>query len=187
MKGRELDYPEPECRECRELEKRIPEYLAGSLTPAETAEFAAHLAGCAVCSAQVAVFRDLDLLLSAAAPEIPPVDLTVPIMEKIRMIPVKGDSRRKRRIFSVAQDLVAAAAVAIIMFWFSGPVLAGSALPNYAPNVLKVTGYIGGAVETYVDVSVTTMGKFSGYLNQIDQQMKGITQQMKGDEHFELP
>ena len=47
-------------------------YALGSLTPEERARFEAHLAGCAICRAEIQTHRDVASLLAHAAPEATP-------------------------------------------------------------------------------------------------------------------
>ena len=49
---------------CREIEERLPWFLHGSLHPAERAELAAHLAGCAGCRGALAATREASALFA---------------------------------------------------------------------------------------------------------------------------
>ncbi|PKM79992.1 MAG: hypothetical protein CVU89_15795 [Firmicutes bacterium HGW-Firmicutes-14] len=180
--------------DCRDIKKKIPEYLSGSLSGAEKVAFEAHLNLCPSCRREAESFRELDPVIDAADLEIPFADLTADIMNAVRKEARKEamptgpvqDTRNSRttgisrtrgnsrgRIISLMQDLSAAAAAAIILFWFSGTVLAGTQVPEYSRGVARVTGSVGTVVQTYIDLSASTVNRLSDSVKSIELQMKG--------------
>jgi len=68
---------------------------------------------------------------------------------------------RRQKIASLLQDLVAAAAAAMIIFWFSGPVLTMTAVPpNYSEKVNEVSNSVGVVFEAYLNFYDRANDKF---------------------------
>lgn len=121
---------------------------------------------------EVQRYRELDRLIDAADVNIPVVDLTAGIMSRIKTGEGKAgvskfDPGRRKRVLSLIQDLVTAAAAAIIIFWVSGPVLAGGNTPSYTKEVVNVSATVGGVFQSYLDFSVSTLDSLSQSLEQI--------------------
>ncbi len=60
---------------CKEFEKKTPDYLAGELDPAALQEYEAHIAGCGVCREEVEELKKIWLSYSELPEEIPSRDL----------------------------------------------------------------------------------------------------------------
>ncbi|WP_418792230.1 anti-sigma factor family protein [Phosphitispora sp. TUW77] len=159
---------------CREWKKKIPHYLAGEMPGDEYAAFEDHLEGCRYCQEEVDSFRVLNILIDAARLDVPEIDLTASIMSQVNL--ENRQSKSCCRNVGVLKDLVTAAAAALILFWFSGPALSGGEFPVAAKRVIKVSGTVGGAFQSYVDFSVSTTNKLSASMKQI-----GVIE-LKGDE-----
>lgn len=160
--------------QCHDHRTKIDEYLAGFLTPEEAKVFEKHLAQCRSCRDELASFRELNRMVAEAGPGIPPVDLTKEIMARVK----NSSPAKAKRILSLLPDLTAAAAAAIIIFWFSGPVLAKSNVPDYTPGVVHVSSAVGGVFKAYVDFSSGAFNRLSNSVKQISPGHK------KGDEAF---
>ncbi len=161
--------------QCREWKKKIPHYLAGELPGDECAAFKNHLIACRDCREELDSFREVDFLIDAACVDVPEIDLTRRIMKQVKAEKSCPESRGKRTV-AVLQDLVTAAAAALILFWFSGPALSGGEFPVDADRVIKVSDTVGGAFQSYVDFSASTANKLSASMKQIG------PIEMKGDE-----
>lgn len=140
--------------QCREWKKKIPHYLAGELPGDECAAFKNHLSACRDCREELDSFREVDFLIDAACVDVPEIDLTRSIMKQVKAEKSHSKSHRKshsksrgRRTVAVVQDLVTAAAAALILFWFSGPALSGGEFPVDADRVIKVSNTVGGAFQ----------------------------------------
>lgn len=172
--------------ECRDCMQKLTEYLAGMLKNDELIAVEQHLEYCPHCQGEIKELQEVDSLINAADISIPDIDLTESIMNKIRLeaqtdntiivmepssIRITGRYRDKR-LFSVLQDLVAAAAAAIIIFWYSGLVLSPDNVPNNTPNyaqgVVMVSDTVGGAFHTYLNLPVTTLEKLSVSIQKIN-------------------
>lgn len=173
--------------QCREWKKKIPHYLAGELPGDECAAFKNHLIACRDCREELDSFREVDFLIDAACVDVPEIDLTRRIMKQVKAEKSCPESRDKshgkshrksrgKRTVAVLQDLVTAAAAALILFWFSGPALSGGEFPVDADRVIKVSDTVGGAFQSYVDFSASTANKLSASMKQIG------PIEMKGDE-----
>jgi len=164
--------------ECRDYKNKITAYLAGTLPPDETVSIENHLSHCPGCQRELASFRELDRLIDAADLSIPVVDLTKNIMREIEAgQEVKAGGRK--RMASLVQDVVAAAAAAIIIFWISGPVLAGGSVPGHtSKEVISVSTTVGGIFQSYMDFSASAMDKLSHSIKEIG------PGRMKGDDGF---
>lgn len=167
-----------ECCDCR---IKLTEYLAGALDGEELMAVEHHLNHCPHCLSEMNVLKKVDFMIEAADISIPEMDLTESIMMKIREEAQKNkhtvmdssDSPRLRgykekRFFSVLQDLVTAASAAIIIFWFSGPLLSTDSLPDYSQEVVKVSDTVGGAFQNYINLPVTTLEKLSDSFQKIN-------------------
>lgn len=198
---------------CREWKKKIPYYLAGEMPGNECAAFENHVSDCNYCREELDSFREIDMLINAARLDIPDIDFTSSIMnkiepsrnkiqlsedkiqlsedkiqlseDKIRLSRNKGQPSPKnikpvkgkgKRTVAVLQDLVTAAAAAMILFWFSGPALSAGEFPVQSDHVVRVSDTVGGAFQSYVDFSASTANKLSASIKQMD------PIQMKGDE-----
>ena len=62
-----------------QLAEQAPAYVLGALTPAERRAFEAHLAGCAVCAAEVRSLTPVAAALAHAAPEASPAAPVPPL------------------------------------------------------------------------------------------------------------
>ncbi|MBU7007257.1 anti-sigma factor family protein [Phosphitispora fastidiosa] len=172
--------------QCREWKKKIPHYLAGELSEDECAAFENHLNDCRYCREELASFREVDFLIDAACIAVPEIDLTAVIMKQVnaenhpesraKSYGKSNVKSRGKRTVAVLQDLVTAAAAALILFWFSGPALSGGEFPVDADRVIRVSDTVGGAFQSYVDFSVATTNKLSASMKQIS------PIEMKGDE-----
>lgn len=146
--------------ECRDCKKSIPEYLAGELEDGQTDYLLAHLNICPACRYELEIFRKLDELISSADTEIPAVNLSQDILKMVKAdypYPAKPHAKNRRRTLAVFQDLVAAAAAALILFWFSGPLLDGSSVRMPAEGVVTVSRSVGRAFEAYINLSTTAL------------------------------
>ena len=186
---------------CREWNNQITHYLADEMPANKRAEFESHLNDCPNCRNEMELFREVDLLIDAAGIDVPDVDLTGRIMKQVMLSeeeeganePVKESAKesvkesavpadkelkktRGKRTVAILQDLVTAAAAAIILFWFSGSAMFGSNAPIYTEEVVRVSNTVGGAFQSYVNFSAKTVDKLSGSIQQIN------SGQMKGDE-----
>ena len=166
--------------ECRDYIKRIPEYLAGALKPEDLIIITHHLDHCPSCRRQAESFRELDTLLDSVEFDIPEIDLTSDILGLVKADQaniIQGSKRAKlKRTASLIQDLVAAAAAAIIIFWFSGPAMAQQNVPSYTQEVVKVSNSVGGVFQTYLHFYDSAVQKLSNSIDDIGPGHK------KGDE-----
>jgi len=154
--------------ECCDFKKKIPEYLGGAMNEDQSAILLGHLDHCPSCRYELEQFRELDELLLEADVPIPAVDLNDKIMELVRaerQTYPRPKAEYRRRTLSILQDLVAAAAAALIIFWFSGPVVADNSIRIPTEGVVKVSSSVGGAFEAYLNFSSLAMDKLSDSLN----------------------
>ncbi len=151
---------------CRDWKKRIPHYLAGELPGDECAAFEEHLAKCRHCRDELDSFREIDSLIDAVDIDIPEIDLTGNIMKQVSYGRGYSGNRGKRTV-AILQDLVTAAAAALILFWFSGPALSDGKFPVDTKRVIEVSDTVGGAFQSYVDFSVATTNRLSDSMKQI--------------------
>jgi len=181
--------------QCREWKRKIPHYLAGELPGDECAAFENHLNDCRYCREELDSFREVDFLIDAACIDVPEIDLTRSIIKQVNADGSRPESHpenhpesranshgksdvksRGKRTVAVLQDLVTAAAAALILFWFSGPALSGGEFPVDADRIIRVSDTVGWAFQSYVDFSVSTTNKLSASMKQIG------PIEMKGDE-----
>lgn len=166
--------------ECRDYKKKIPEYLAGALNVEQSAILLGHLDHCPNCRYELEQFRDLDDLVLEADVPIPVVDLSEEIMELIyaeRESYQKPRAEYRRRTLSIVKDLVAAAAAAIIIFWFTGPIMADNSVRMPTEGVVKVSSSLGGAFQAYLNFPSMAMDKLSDSLNALGPDL------LRGDEN----
>ena len=171
--------------DCRRIQSRIPEYLSQCLSDSETAALSAHLAQCESCRGELEIHRQLDILIEETDGKFTPPDLTAEIMtritEEIQPITVvrkKTAAGRGKRIISLAGDLLAAAAAAMLILWFSGPALTLGNNPVYSEQVVKFSSSIGSAFQSYIHFSASAVSKFSLTIKYADQiNMKGDVQE----------
>jgi len=91
---------------CEQM-RRVGAYHDGELSPEEQSAFEAHVAGCAVCAAELKQLRSLSCLLTGA--ELPGVPAEV--LQRLREAP-----RRSERTFvRWAEVLMAAAAIILVV------------------------------------------------------------------------
>ena len=88
-----------------------PAYALGALDPDERAAFAAHLAGCADCRAEVRAYEEVATLLAAAVPPVaPPPALRARVVDAARAAGAPAASGPARP--AAAPDMLAAARAA---------------------------------------------------------------------------
>gem|GEM_PF-5809444 len=132
-----------------------------------------------------------------AGPDIPAVDLTGPVMEKVRALKTTGQNPagqkpvniRRKQTWSLLQDLAAAAAASVIIFWMSGPVFTYSNLSLKMDEVARVSGSVGGIFQSYVDFSSSVFHKLSDsliYPARFNDDNRRGPGKVKGDERFEM-
>lgn len=169
--------------ECRDCQPQIDQYLAGTLSADDLAAFADHIDHCQYCRDQIDSYKDFNELVNQCDIIIPSVDITKAVMDKIRtgtktvqpLKPVKRQGIGRARFLSLLQDLVAAAAAAIIIFWLSGPVLARAEVPQYSKEVAKVSNSVGLVFQSYLNFYDHAIKKLSNSVNEMDRgQSKGV-------------
>lgn len=102
---------------CDELEPLIEAIADGSLAPADDArgDIASHLAGCAVCSAQLSEARAIESLLASREIAAPSAGFTASVMARV------GQERwRTERVVDLGFNLLMAAGVMIIVAGAAG-------------------------------------------------------------------
>lgn len=167
---------------CRDCKTKIPAYLAGNLLAGEFALLEDHLDHCPSCRAQAAALFELDSLISLADIEIPEIDLTAAIIAEVKssQLPIgiaqltqpADPAGNYKRIGSLLQDLLTAAAAAIIIFWFSGPVFAQHQIPLESGKVVQLSNSVGGVFQTYLGFYDSAAEKLSRSISQINQGLK---------------
>lgn len=169
--------------ECRDCQPQIDQYLAGTLPINDLAAFTDHLNRCQDCRDQINSYKELNELVSKCDIGIPAINITQAVMDKIKaetqtvqpLKPIKRQGIGRARFLSLLQDLVAAAAAAIIIFWLSGPVLARAELPQYTQEVAEVSNSVGVVFQSYLNFYDHAIGKLSNSVNQMNSgQQKGV-------------
>lgn len=130
-------------------------------------ELEAHLSGCPACREELDGLREVDRSLSRLPRDFAPPDLAAGILKAVQNNPpepVRAEKRWNFGRFAYIRDLIAAAAVTLVLFWGSGNLwdsqnvnLAGSKL-NFA--VQTYVSYSGAAVARAYD----RVGSFSEQL-----------------------
>lgn len=96
-------------------------YVFGALPPAEVAQFEAHLATCAACTARVAQARDLTALLT----DITEAEVVAAVPDTLLpglLRRAAGSRRRQRRVTAGLAGVVAACLITIgVLAWPSSP------------------------------------------------------------------
>ena len=131
---------------CSDVRRQITRYIDGDLQPDELENFVNHLKECPSCQLVTEDFNELNNLIDASNVGIPPVDLTLDIMTKIRK--PSGIPTRK----SLLTDMFTAAAAAMIIFWFTGPAVKTLDLPAYSHGIVEASNSIGSIFKTYVSL-----------------------------------
>lgn len=162
---------------CRECQSQIDQYLAGMLSPGKLCIFNEHINTCQNCREQVNSNKYINVFIKKCDVPVPLIDITKTVMDKIRseckdevqcLEPVKKPGIGRQRLRSLLQDLVAAAAAAMIVFWLSGPVMAMTAVPQYSQKVTAVSNSVGMVFEVYLDFYNRANDKFSKSVYEID-------------------
>lgn len=157
---------------CHDYRKRIPEYISGSMPGKEQKNFEKHLEVCPGCFKEVKEFKQLETMIGIAAVQVPQINLAAQVLSKVR--------RPRRNSAGLLTDLLAAWAVAVIIFWFSSPLLLGSGVPQYTEGVsrtsTKITASLNEAYRSYINYALDAAGKVSGKFKEIGSEI------MKGDE-----
>jgi hypothetical protein len=145
------------------------------LSPGEYNVFTEHLSTCKHCREKVDSNKYVNELIIKCDIPVPSIDITKAVMDKIRSEQVlvhrpetvKKPGLGHQRFTSLLQDLVAAAAAAMIIFWLTGPVLAGTEVPQYSQKVTKVSNSVGLVFEGYLNFYDRAMDKFSISIDEI--------------------
>lgn len=158
---------------CSDIKTNIVKLVDNSLSDIHLVEIENHMEHCFPCSNLKKQFKILNRLITNAAPVVPEVDLTKSIMYQIRL-------QAKKQFRSMFKDVVAAAAAAILLVWFSSPILSDLKEPRYSNEVIKVSSSVGGVFKTYLSLAGTVSDKFSESMKEIVPQVK------KGEKELEL-
>ncbi len=116
--------------ECAEVQERLLERQAGTLTDAEEAAFAAHIAGCASCR-RVA---DADERLSKALSALPKAEVRVPSWAQVKAAHAARRRRSVRLWLAPAMASAAALGAAAWMVFAGAPEAAQRADSNPVPD-----------------------------------------------------
>jgi anti-sigma factor RsiW len=126
-----------------------------------------HLAQCAGCREELARLREVDRTLAKLPGAHPPEDLTDSIMNSIKRGTLPDVSARKRAAGGwpgLFRDLVAAAAVSMLLFWAGGDILNSNNLDLAGQRVEHVAqGYFSTSEEA-VNMAYSKMGNISELL-----------------------
>lgn len=140
---------------CSDFRREVSRYVDGYLMPDEQGNFENHLKACPSCQLVTEDFQELNNLIDAADVDIPPVDLTQGIMNRI-----KKPSRRTTTA-SLMKDIVTAAAAAMIIFWLTGPAVKTMDIPRYSQGIVEVSNSIGGIFKSYVSFGSVVSDRMS--------------------------
>lgn len=110
---------------CQQAKKHLVHYLAGESPDFDTAALEKHLQECSGCRAELAAMEELGQLLDVLDDAEVPAGFSARVLEALER-PASGSAGGKtagwrfRLTASLCGDLVAAAAVALLVFWAGG-------------------------------------------------------------------
>ena len=95
--------------------RRVQDYLDQALEPGEVKAFRAHLAGCAACAAELALYRRVFAALAAAPTWDPGAALTERVLAQV----LPSQVRRRRRLAAIGWGYAGslAAVIAVVGVW----------------------------------------------------------------------
>ena len=99
--------------------RQVQDFLDGSLDPAAAAAFRAHLAGCAPCAAELALYRRVFAVLAATPQWDPGPELTARVLARV----LPSQVRRRRRLAAMGWGYAGSLAglLAVVGVWAAQP------------------------------------------------------------------
>jgi len=138
---------------------RAQDYLDGELVPAERSAFEAHLAGCADCQREVAIYRAVLAEIAALETWDPGPGLTERVLAEV--LPARGTRWMPVLAWGAAASLVASlSAIAAAVFlpapraWISS-LLAGAARSLVASSLFLLKSFSAGAARAFEGVGAS--------------------------------
>jgi anti-sigma factor RsiW len=159
--------------QCRKVKKNLSRYQAGECPSSEAQALERHLASCPACSAELEELRQLDRRLDLWQVEPVPEDFWVSVLAKVADAEVKRNeakttvpnlsspqtrtsvngrskwSENCQPLLPLLRDLVAAAAVTLVLFWNTGAwmeggqtLAAGKGLTGIMERYSQLTGQV---------------------------------------------
>ncbi len=100
---------------------RTQAYLDGDLPAAEVRAYQAHLAGCAVCGAELASYRRVFALLEAVPLDEPRAELTERVLAQVLPSRIRQRREQRLRAFGWGYAGALAASLAALSTWIAHP------------------------------------------------------------------
>ena len=145
---------------CYEVKKHLPEYIRGETATINYIGIRIHLEKCQQCSKEFAKEQALNSLMDELKFPMPDIDVSQKVMKSIEdeESSKKEISRQtKKRRLTLVQDLVSAAAVAIIAFSAIFSPMDDLKLPDYSSKISSVSETISSIAESYLNLSTDSI------------------------------
>ena len=174
--------------QCREVKNNLSRYQAGECPSSEVQALKRHLANCPACLAELEELRQLDRRLDLWQVEPVPEDFWVSVLAEVEKAEVKKSevktaapnlsspqtrssvngrskwSESTQSLLPLLRDLVAAAAVTLVLFWNTGAWMGGE-------QMLAAGKGVSGIVERYDQLTdqvwEQAVGAAEGYTQKI--------------------
>lgn len=167
---------------CHECQSNIPAYLTSQVDEITEKKLLRHLVACPVCSEILTQEQKLSSLMDYLDSDIPAIDISQKVMKAITTSPefepivaegTLGAKAVQSTPFSLLQDLLAAAAAAIIIFSSLNAVTVDLKVSDYGLAINSVSNGIGNLASSYVKFSSDTVSNIIINLEEINLFSKG--------------
>lgn len=149
---------------CQKVKNLTDKYLAGKCQPFETQFIEKHIALCASCAAELEEMKSLHNLLNKWQAGPAPGGLWADVMAGVAEIS-QAASRppaNSRRYFGhVLRDLVAAAAVALVLVWNTVPLLGEGQVAAAGKTISSISAAYIQAADKAMERAAGTAGQYS--------------------------
>lgn len=153
----------------------LSNYLAGKCLLSDAREIKKHLAGCPGCTADLEEMRQLDRVLDLWDPEPAPGDFWHTVLAEVAKdgFPYNNPPKTGKdgKLFGlpawgrmpgfILRDLVAAAAVTVLIFWNAGALLEGGKMTAAGKNVNGAVAAYTRVTDIVLEQAAETAGKFT--------------------------